>query len=63
MASNDFAGRWMFCPPSTRLSDGLCAIYALSVGLYFIKKSQKELHRRALMLAFVFLSAVLIATS
>src|SRR4029077_7504084 len=40
-APSDFAGRWIFLPVLNALLNGLCAI-ALCVGLYFIKRHNRE---------------------
>src|SRR5258708_32713808 len=43
-ASADFAGRWMFLPALNALLNGLCAL-PLCLGLYFIKRHNREPHR------------------
>jgi putative membrane protein len=59
-ASADFAGRWMFLPALNALLNGLCAI-ALCVGLYFIKRHNRDAHRTSMLLAFAFSSVFLIS--
>src|SRR5580693_4980030 len=59
-ASADFAGRWMFLPALNALLNGLCAT-ALCVGLYFIKRHDREAHRTSMLLAFAFSSVFLIS--
>jgi putative membrane protein len=59
-ASADFVGRWMFLPALNALLNGLCAI-ALCVGLYFIKRRDRETHRTSMLLAFAFSSIFLIS--
>jgi len=59
-ASADFAGRWMFLPALNALLNGLCAV-ALCVGLYFIKRHNRQAHRTSMLLAFAFSSVFLIS--
>jgi putative membrane protein len=59
-ASADFAGRWMFLPGLNALLNGSCAI-ALCVGYYFIKRQNREAHRKSMLLALAFSSIFLIS--
>ena len=59
-ASADFAGRWMFLPALNAVLNGLCAI-TLCVGLYFIKRHNREAHRTSMLLAFAFSSVFLVS--
>jgi putative membrane protein len=59
-APADFAGRWMFLPALNALLNGLCAI-SLGVGLYFIKRHNREAHRNSMLLAFAFSSVFLVS--
>ena len=59
-ASADCAGHLMFLPTLNALLNGLCAI-ALCVGLYFIKRRNRETHRKSMLLAFAFSSVFLIS--
>ena len=59
-ASADFTGRWMFLPALNALLNGLCAI-ALCVGLYFIKRRNREAHRTSMLVALTLSSIFLVS--
>ena len=59
-ASADFTGRWMFLPVLNALLNGLCAI-ALCVGLYFIKRRNREAHRTSMLVALTLSSIFLVS--
>jgi putative membrane protein len=59
-ASADFATRWMFLPALNALLNAFCAT-ALCVGLYHIKRGNREAHRTSMLLAFAFSSVFLIS--
>jgi putative membrane protein len=50
-ASAQFAGQWTFLPMLNAFLNGLSAI-ALCVGLYFIKRGNREAHRASMLSAF-----------
>jgi putative membrane protein len=59
-ASADFATRWMFLPALNAVLNAFCAT-ALCVGLYYIKRRNREAHRASMLLAFAFSSVFLIS--
>ena len=59
-ASADFATRWMFLPALNALLNAFCAT-ALCVGLYYIKRRNRDAHRTSMLLAFGFSSVFLIS--
>jgi putative membrane protein len=59
-ASAEFATRWMFLPALNAVLNAFCAT-ALCVGLYYIKRGNREAHRTSMLLAFAFSSVFLIS--
>ena len=59
-ASAQFAGQWTFLPALNAFLNGLSAV-TLCVGLYFIRRGNRQAHRRSMLLAFGFSSLFLVS--